>query len=48
MHAARAFVEAGPATGAFVLAVGGAAGAGLAAADGAVVACGEALMGRLQ
>ena len=47
MHAARAFVEAGPATGTFVLAVGGAAGAGLAA-DGAVVACGEALMGRLQ
>ena len=40
MDAALAFVEAGPAAGAFVFAVGGGAGAGLAA-DGAVAACGE-------
>jgi hypothetical protein len=40
VDAAFAFVEAGPAAGAFVFAAGGGAGAGLAA-DGTVAACGE-------
>ena len=40
MDAAFAFVEAGPAASAFVFAVGGGAGARLAA-DGTVAACGE-------
>ena len=42
MDAALAFVEAGPAAGAFVFAAGGGAGAGLAA-DGTVAACGEGI-----
>ena len=40
VDATFAFVEAGPAAGAFVFAAGGGAGAGLAA-DGTVAACGE-------
>ena len=46
MDAALAFVEAGPAAGAFVFAVGGGAGAGLAA-DGAVAACDEGVHGEV-
>ena len=44
VDAAFAFVEAGPAAGAFVFAVGG--GAGLAA-DGAVAECGESVHGEV-
>ena len=43
---AFAFVEASPAAGAFVFAVGGGAGAGLAA-DGAVAECGEGVHGEV-
>ena len=46
MDAALAFVEASPAAGAFVFAVCGRAGAGLAA-DGAVAACGEGVHGEV-
>ena len=46
MDAAFAFVEAGPAAGAFVFAVGSGAGAGLAA-DGAVAECGESVHGEV-
>ena len=46
MDSALAFVEAGPAAGAFVFAVTGGAGAGLAA-DGAVAACGEGVHGEV-
>jgi len=46
VDAAFAFVEASPATGAFVFTVGGGAGAGLAA-DGAVAACGEGVHGEV-
>ena len=46
VDAAFAFVEAGPAAGAFVFAVGGGAGAGLAA-DGAVAECGESVHGEV-
>ena len=46
MDAALAFVEAGPAAGAFVFAVRGGTGAGLAA-DGAVAACCEGVHGEV-
>ena len=46
VDAAFAFVETGPAAGAFVFAVGSWAGAGLAT-DGAVAACGEGVHGEV-
>ena len=46
VDATFAFVEASPAAGAFVFAVGGGAGAGLAA-DGAVAECGESVHGEV-
>ena len=46
MDAALAFVEAGPAAGAFIFAIGGGAGAGLAA-YGAVAARGEGVHGEV-
>ena len=46
MDAACAFVEAGPAASAFVFAVGGGTGAGLAA-DGTVAACDEGVHGEV-